>query len=303
MKIDKLDLDGDYNRAFPFHCPWRVERELPECLPGGSVVRRVTRESDDDAPAQHWPIDPIPAHIDRDDERFAQLADLIDVIGAEDATLDELASALWTWRSRLGDDAPDYLTDEESALLAVSIDQTDAFESIARIGRAYFRHRCDDAAGAVDWLLSSTYTEVASKIVAGTRPVPSNAGVWIGVAKSIRNRYWREAAIVIDRTPVALLGEGDTDLSTVVRADRLRLDDNAFAMELVALWQAGTGRDECPHWLAQTVSVLVTLPDVSWKEAAQECSITIEAWRTRVKRAQAGIRAGIVGELVDAMID
>lgn len=307
MNISDLDLSRDvsgnvdHRRAFPFSCPWRVERELPAEPDQRGISQRLVwhvppswagkiHETGDDVPPAHLPTY-RPAERS-DDERYSALAEIV----GDASTLAEIVGGLHEWRCSL-ESRPDELTDEESAALDYSLASTDALARIERVARRRYRYRVDDLDDAAGFALSETLDYVITSVVAGRRSIPHSIGQWLAALSVVAPRYYDSLKIVIDGTPAGLLGDDDTSLSTGVRAARLQLDDAAFSGELLRLWRAGSGRD-APEYVGETIAILAMLPDATYSECAELCGVKPRTWKYRLTEVRAGIRAGLVGELL-----
>jgi hypothetical protein len=306
----------DYRAAFPFHCPWRVEPDLPNELPGGSVgparaARRVriVRDDgsvgiverpvgfgfddgdDDDDPTVHWFLDCSGLNeYSTDADRYSALAD---VIGGDNPTIKELSAAFHD--AAMGQDR-DELDDAESALLSES--WMDKESALRKALFRYYRHRCDNVTDAIDWCASETLTSVIHAVLRGSLAVPANASEWIGAARAVRAKYWRENGIVVDGQPVQLF-DSDDELATAIKPARLRLDDDALMNHLISLWQLGAQRDDVPRWVEETVCLLVTLPGASGAECAEICGVKWATWKARVNDLRKAIRFGALIDLID----
>jgi len=170
--------------------------------------------------------------------------------------------------------------------------------AIDRAAWKYYRSRCDDFHDACDWLMSETYSQVISAVVAGKMAIPQTGRQWIAVAKTIRHRYYAQRKIVIDGQRVTLFGDDDTSVATRINADRLHLDDTAFTRIMIEYARRGLGRKVAPAWVVETITHWIAAPEVSWRDRAAELGISRETVKDREAKCKSAVRAGILGDLV-----
>jgi len=316
MKVAELDLCGGVRAAFPFACPWRTDRELPETMPQGSVVRRLEPFDDgDDAIVGDDTNDGIitagrkhdrtgrddARGVGDDSERYAALAD---VLGDDDATMDELCAA---FLSASRDAVRGALDDAESALLAESFQET--LPALEKALKRYYHNRTGNVDDAVSWCVSELYTSVVDAVLRGRLAVPANASQWIGSARKIRGGYWSSNQIVIDGMPVALFGCDDTandhyesshlDSDDTIRVSRLRLDNEQFAKHLVSLYELGAQCDDAPGWVVESLCLLVEHPTATQSEYAAQRGVTVAWWKRSLVDIRKAIRFGALLGVLD----
>lgn len=314
MKVDELDLCGGVRAAFPFACPWRADRELPETMPLGSVVRRVEPFDDGDntngriitgvlalmvmrAGRKHYRTGRDDARgVGDDSERYAALAD---ALGDDDATMEDLCAAFF---SASRDAVRSALDDAESALLAESFQES--LPAIEKALKRYYHNRAGNVDDAVSWCVSELYSSVIDAVLRGRLAVPANASQWIGSARKIRGGYWRSNQIVIDGMPVALFGCDDAksshrDSDDTIRVSRLRLDNDRFACHLVSLYELGAQCDNAPGWVVDSICLLVSLPSATQSEYAAQRGVKVASWKRSLVDIRKAIRFGALLGVLD----
>jgi len=324
MKVDELDLCGGVRAAFPFACPWRADRELPETMPLGSVVRRVEPFDDGDntngriitgvlalmvmrAGRKHYRTGRDDARgVGDDSERYAALAD---VLGDDDATMEDLCAAFF---SASRDAVRSALDDAESALLAESFQES--LPAIEKALKRYYHNRAGNVDDAVSWCVSELYSSVIDAVLRGRLAVPANASQWIGSARKIRGGYWKANQLVVDGQPVALFGFDDTnndqglnlpyesshrDSDDTIRVSRLRLDNEQFACHLVSLYELGAQCDNAPGWVVDSICLLVEHPTATQSKYASIRGVTVASWKRSLVDIRKAIRFGALLGVLD----
>lgn len=186
------------------------------------------------------------------------------------------------------------LTDDESELIGESLIMHCGI--IRATAARYYRGKCADVRGAVDWIQSELCDYVIDRVISGAAAIPVTGQRWIGFLKPLFPRYFAELQEgQIGGIPIRALADDDTGLQTLLRANSLQLDDDAL---FATLCEYAAAAGMLTERIAETIAAWVWMPHATYAERAAAFGVGFNGWKSRERDAMQAVRAGAIAAVI-----